>query len=137
MLGRSSEFEELKRVIGKITSNLRVYAVILAGSRARGDYKPWSDYDLVVIADFKEKYLDRIKSILEIVGDTWLSIEPHPYTLEETKEMLRKGNPLIVDAVAEGVVLYKTEELEELVKLYKELVSKGLWRTETSYIVPV
>lgn len=137
MSGELPGFNELRKAVDKIVSRFRVYAVILAGSRARGDYKPWSDYDLVVLADFKERYLDRIKNLLEVLDDEWLNIEPHPYTLEEAKEMLRKGNPLIVEAVAEGIVLYKREEFEELVELYRELVSRGLKKTQTSYVVPV
>lgn len=136
MLEESLEREELIKVVNKLVSNLEVYAVVLVGSRARGDYKPWSDYDTVVIADFKEKYLDRIKRVLELLGDVQLNIEPHPYTLAEAVEMLKKGNPLIVDAVSEGIVLYSRKEFEEITRLYKELVSKGLRKTETSIIVP-
>lgn len=136
MLEKSLEYEELVKAVKKLTSCLKVYAIVLIGSRARGDYKPWSDYDTVVIADFKERYLDRIGRILELLSDVKLNIEPHPYTLTEAIEMLKKGNPLIVEAVSEGVVLYSTKEFDEVVKLYKELLNKGLRKTETSVIVP-
>lgn len=136
MSGGSLEREELAKAVGRLVESLRVYAVVLAGSRARGDYKPWSDYDVVVIADFEERYLDRVGRVLELLKDVRLNIEPHPYTLEEAMEMLRRGNPLIVEAVSEGEVLYSREEFGELVKLYRELLSRGLRRTETSIIVP-
>ena len=111
-------------------------AIVLFGSRARGDHKPWSDYDILVLADFEEKYLDRIGRIFEITKDLTLNIEPHPYTLEEAIEMLKKGNPIIVDALSEGVVLYASERFSRLVEVYRELVKRGLRKTETSVIVP-
>jgi len=132
----SVDNELLKKVVKCLVRKLNVKAIILFGSRARGDWGPWSDYDLLIIADFGEKYLDRIKTILEILSDIPLNVEPHPYTLKETLEMLRRGNPLIVDALEEGKVLYRTSDLKKLVELYKELKRRGLSRTETSIILP-
>lgn len=136
MSEQSSEHEKLAEAIKKLLGSIKVYAVILFGSRARGDFKPWSDYDLLIIADFKEKYLDRIGKILELLSDIPLNIEPHPYTIDEAIEMLKRGNPTIVDALSEGAVLYSKSEFEVLIKLYKELLSKGLRKTKTSIIVP-
>ncbi|MEM0380062.1 MAG: nucleotidyltransferase domain-containing protein [Desulfurococcaceae archaeon] len=131
-----SDYEELIKVVEKILSSFKTYAVILFGSRARGDYKPWSDYDILIIADFRDKYLDRIGNILELIDNTNLTIEPHPYTLKEAIEMLKKGNPIIVDAISEGIILYSREEFKELLKLYEELLRKGLKKSETSIIIP-
>ncbi|MEM1742063.1 MAG: nucleotidyltransferase domain-containing protein [Desulfurococcaceae archaeon] len=131
-----SDYEELIKIVEKILSSFKTYAVILFGSRARGDYKPWSDYDILIIADFRDKYLDRIGNILELIDNTNLTIEPHPYTLKEAIEMLKKGNPIIVDAISEGIILYSREEFKELLKLYEELLRKGLKKSETSIIIP-
>ncbi|MEM4732606.1 MAG: nucleotidyltransferase domain-containing protein, partial [Desulfurococcaceae archaeon] len=79
---------------------------------------------------------DRFLRIYELTDDLGLNIEPHPYTMNEALEMLRKGNPTIVDALSEGVVLYAGDRFEELLRLYHELVEKGLRRTETSIILP-
>lgn len=128
--------ELLNKAVEIIIRKLNVKAIILFGSRARGDWLPWSDYDLLVIADFKEKYIDRIKTVLELVEDVPLNIEPHPYTLKEALEMLKKGNPTIVNALEEGKILYSTEELTELIRTYEELKRKGLRKTKTSVIVP-
>ncbi|MEM2021451.1 MAG: nucleotidyltransferase domain-containing protein [Zestosphaera sp.] len=64
MLEKSSGCEELLKAIKRIVNSFRVDALILFGSRARGDYKPWSDYDILIIADFKERYSDRMRKIL-------------------------------------------------------------------------
>ncbi|MEM1513262.1 MAG: nucleotidyltransferase domain-containing protein [Candidatus Jordarchaeales archaeon] len=118
----------------KLKKNYKLIAVILFGSRARGDFKPWSDYDLLVIADFSEKYLDRVGKLLEIL-DSGL-VEPHPYTLEEAVEMLKKGNPTIIDALSEGVILYENEEFKAIKAIYEEMVRKGLKRSKVSIVLP-
>jgi len=126
----------LEEVVERLRREFNVKAVILFGSRARGDWTPWSDFDLLIIADFREKYLDRVGRVLEVVGDTPLDIEPHPYTLEEAAEMLRKCNPLMVDALEEGRVLHATGEYRMLLDIYEELRKKGLRRTETTIVMP-
>ncbi len=132
----NNENDWLRNVVKYLVETFRVKAVILFGSRARGDWIPWSDYDLLIISDFKEKYLDRIKKVLEIIGNVPINIEPHPYRLCEALEMLKKGNPLIVDALEEGKILYSTKDLEKLVKLYKDLKMRGLKKTETTVMLP-
>jgi len=72
----------LKEVVERLRREFGAKAVVLFGSRARGDWKPWSDFDLLIIADFKEKYLDRVGRVLEALGDIPIEVEPHPYTLE-------------------------------------------------------
>ena len=132
-----NEARLLEEVVKRLISKVRVKVVILFGSRARGDWLPWSDYDLLIIADFKEKYLDRIKSVLEAIGDIPIDIEPHPYTLDEAITLLRRGVPTVVDALEEGKVLYaEEEELSKLMDIYKKLKMRGLRRTETTIIVP-
>ena len=128
--------KELKEVIKRLQKKYRLHAILLFGSRARGDWGPWSDYDLLIIADFKEKYLDRIDDILKLLKDIRLPIEPHPYTLKEALEMLRKGNPTIVDALEEGVLLFKGNGYKLLWETYNQLKKRGLRRTRTSIKLP-
>ena len=103
MSGVDGTLKKLLRAVRCWDPNARV---ILFGSRSRGDWGSWSGYDLLIIAEFSEKYLDRVKSILECLKDVRLPIEPHPYTLSEALDMLRRGNPAVVDALEEGRVLY-------------------------------
>jgi len=128
--------QEIETIAKKLVDKFRVYGIVLFGSRARGDYKPWSDYDLLIVGDFKEPYLERLDKVFEALKDTSLPVEPHPYTLGEALEMLKKGNPLIVAALSEGIELYITPEFELLKNTYMELVKRGLKRTKISVIVP-
>jgi predicted nucleotidyltransferase len=126
-------FSELEHVVRCLLSRFEVYGVVLFGSRARGDYKPWSDYDILIVGPFEKPYLERLG---EVLSCTHLPVEPHPYTLEEALEMLSRGCPTIVDALSEGVVLYKTKEFETLEEAYRELVRRGLRRSNTTIVLP-
>lgn len=137
MLEGLSVNKELETTVNKLKNHYRLYAIILFGSRVRGDYKPWSDYDLLIIAEFEKKYMDRIGEILELLNEVKIVIEPHPYTIEEAKEMLRKGNPLIVNAISEGIVLYKDQKFSEIESIYQELIKKGLRKSNTTIIIPI
>ncbi len=128
--------EVLKEVVRRLVKELNAKVVILFGSRARGDWLPWSDYDILIIADFKEDYLSRLGKVLKILSNLPVPVEPHPYTLEEAIEMLKKGNPTIVDALEEGIVLHKSEDLSKLMKTYEEMKRRGLRRSEVSIILP-
>lgn len=127
---------DVEDVVKKLASRYRLTAVILFGSHARGDWGPWSDYDLLIIGDFEEKYVDRIGEILELLSDIRIPVEPHPYTLQEALQMLGEGNPLIVDAIEEGRVLYRSEDYDRLLEAFRRLREKGMRRSNTSIILP-
>ncbi|MEM2149799.1 MAG: nucleotidyltransferase domain-containing protein [Nitrososphaerota archaeon] len=136
MLERLSESEELAKTVNILISNLKVYAIILTGSRARGNYKPWSDYDILIIAEFREKHLDRITKILELLKDIELNIEPHPYTIEEATEMLKKKPTNNRHTIRRKNPIHHKKKFEEIIKLYKNLINKGLTKTKTTIILP-
>ena len=122
----------LQEVVDKLLQALRgVSAVILFGSRARGDHKPWSDYDLLIIANFDEPYLERIKHLIDLLKDVKIPIEPHPYTLEEALSMLKRGNPTLIDALEEGIILYKGPGFTLIEEAYIRIKPK-LRRTVTT-----
>ncbi|WP_440060020.1 nucleotidyltransferase domain-containing protein [Thermogladius sp. 4427co] len=135
MLGESSA-GNLGEAVRILIDRFKPIAIILFGSRARGDYKPWSDYDILIIAYFTKPYLERLGEVLEALKDIPLPIEPHPYTLEEALNMLEKGNPIIVDALSEGRILYSTQELNKLLDKFSEMVRQGLRKTDTSIVLP-
>ena len=125
--------DELREYVEGVLRRVRLHAAILFGSRARGDHGPWSDYDLLLIRDFKEPYLDRLKTLLDLTEGIRIPIEPHPYTLEEALKMLERGNPSIVDAVEEGRPVLVGEGWEKILERYRSMKRQGkLKRTRTS-----
>jgi len=129
--------EVLKRVVEKLKRRYKLHAVILFGSVARGDWGPWSDVDLLIVADFSEPYLSRLGELMELLEEFKTPIEPHPYRIDEVKEMLSRLNPLIIDALDEGKQIYVSKEFHEVLNQFKKLCEKGLRRSKTSiYINP-
>lgn len=128
-----SSLDLLRKYVKRVSEAVKINAVVLFGSRARGDHGPWSDYDLFIMGEFHEKYLDRLKTLIDLSSGFKLSIEPHPYTFEEAVEMLEKGHPTVVDAIEEGIVITADEKYDRLLEKYREMKKAGkLKRTKTS-----
>lgn len=102
--------DEIYRRIGdyvkEVVKSLNPHLVILFGSFATGDINEGSDIDILVVANFKEKFLDRIRTLMDI-NTFKIPIEPVGYTPEEFSEMKEKGNPFIIDVVEKGRIMYK------------------------------
>ncbi|MCL7388627.1 MAG: nucleotidyltransferase domain-containing protein [Thaumarchaeota archaeon] len=101
-----SKIEEYKQAAIK---KLKPHAIILYGSFARGDFNEGSDVDMVVVADFKEPFLDRIKLLLDLNDEIKLPLEPVGYTVDEFSKMFLEGNSFILEVVEKGRILYLSE----------------------------
>ena len=108
-IGRSEEiFDGIEEYKEKVVKVLNPKKIILFGSFARGDFNEGSDIDLIVICDWKESFLDRIKVLLDI-NNFCLPIEPIGYTEKEFKGMIKEGNSFISQILEEGVVIYERD----------------------------
>ncbi len=106
-LTRSQEiFKKIERYKDRVLRELNPQAVVLFGSFARDDINEGSDVDIMVIADFKEPFLDRIKLLLDLNDELKLPLEPVGYTPEELTKMEKEGNRFIREVLASGKVLY-------------------------------
>ena len=82
-ISRSEEiFERIERYKDLVVKELRPEAVVLFGSFAKGDINEGYDVDIMVIADFKERFLDRIKLLMDLNDEIKLPLEPVGYTTE-------------------------------------------------------
>jgi predicted nucleotidyltransferase len=95
-------FNEIRVFARKLKKNLPVKEVYLYGSFARGEIHEGSDIDLLIIGDFKERFFDRIGSILEL---TDLPVEPLVYTNEEFEELKNSKNPFITEVLKTAIRL--------------------------------
>lgn len=104
---RSEEvFKRIEEYKKKVIEKLDPMALILFGSFAKEDINEGSDVDFTVIADFKEGFLDRIKTLMELNDDSGLPLEPVGYTPAEFRKMKEEGNPFILEVLRSGKVLY-------------------------------
>ncbi len=104
--------EVLKRVSEKLGP---LEAVIVFGSWSRGGGGVWSDIDILIVTDNAEKLgiLERfgIASEIGVHG-----IDLFIYSYREIESMARKGNPLALSALIEGIRITTSERIERLAK---------------------
>jgi len=103
----------LEKYLKVLTHRLRVDKVILFGSFAHGDVNEASDIDLLVIADFKEDFLDRIGLLLEL-NRFLFPLEPLGYTPQEFDKMVAQANPFILEVLEKGKVIYDARQDKSL-----------------------
>jgi len=99
----------VKRFINLIIKKFNLNKIIIFGSFARGDYHKGSDLDLVIVGEFKERFIDRIGKIIEL-NDSDLEIDVMVYTEEEFQKMIQERRPFIEQALEEGIVVYEKRD---------------------------
>jgi predicted nucleotidyltransferase len=80
--------------------------VILFGSAARGDTDEYSDIDLIVIKETGRRFVQRLIDVTEFLPRD-LAIDAFVYTPKEFDRMVEAENPLIEQALKDGVVVYE------------------------------
>ena len=89
-------FELIARYIEELRGRgVNVSSVVLIGSRARGDWRPWSDIDLLIVVPKKE-----LKGLIP-VG----LVDARIYTKEELEEAIDGCEVEVVEAFEDGVVI--------------------------------
>jgi hypothetical protein len=99
-------FRKIDDYINEVVKRLNPHLVILFGSFATGDINEGSDIDILVVADFKEDFLERIRTLMDL-NTFKLPIEPVGYTPEEFDEMKNRKNAFIMEVLEKGKVMYK------------------------------
>ncbi|MGE5482176.1 MAG: nucleotidyltransferase domain-containing protein [Bacteroidota bacterium] len=78
--------------------------VVVAGSVARGDFHDGSDVDVLVVSDALPPQPLRRAEILFAVAEG--GVEPKGLTSEEARREAERRNPLVLEALTRGVVVY-------------------------------
>lgn len=87
---------------------------------------------MIVIADFKAPFIDRIGKLLQM-NETKAPIEPLGYTFNEFYEMLLKFNPLTLEAVKDGIPLVGEKPFVKLRSKFREMRKKGLKKMKVTW----
>ena len=76
--------ESIKRFVDLATANLRLQAVYLFGSNAKGRTHEWSDIDLAIVSsDFSGDSFDDSKMLFPYILKVDSAIEVHPFRPED------------------------------------------------------
>lgn len=104
---RSEEiFRKIDGYINEVVKRLNPRLIVLFGSFATGDINEGSDIDILVVAEFKEDFLDRIRTLMDI-NTFKIPIEPVGYTPKEFDEMKNRKNAFIMNVLEKGKVMYR------------------------------
>jgi uncharacterized protein len=96
--------EELAHRIIEAVDPLKI---ILFGSRARGDARPDSDFDILVIQESSKPRHRRSALLYTVLADLPMEVEIMVYTPQEVLQWSAVPEAFITTAVREGQVLYE------------------------------
>jgi predicted nucleotidyltransferase len=97
----------MEEIVRRIVATAHPHKIILFGSRARGDARPDSDIDLLVIADSTEPRYRRAAPLYGVLSDILAPMDILVYTPEEVKEWSEVRQAFVTTAIREGRVLYE------------------------------
>ena len=101
--------DAIDEVVHQIAEQFQPQKIILFGSYARGNHRPESDVDLLVVmeTDLKEsKQSLAIRQYLNI----FFGLDLILYTPEHLKERIEMGDYFVQDILSEGKVLYEASD---------------------------
>lgn len=125
---------ELDLFLNDIENHIKVKTIILFGSQARGDYTQASDIDLIIIADFKEDFFNRILKLSKLNKSRY-NFELFCYTEIEFKKMFKNGNALILDSINEGIPLRGKSFFNNYKEKLNQLFQKGLKKSNCTWVL--
>ena len=101
--------KELKRIVGIIIKDYSPEKIILFGSLADGNIHEWSDVDLVIIKETKERFIDRLHNV-RLMTYPRVGVDFIVYTPGEVENMKREKRRFLIKEILEkGEILYERE----------------------------
>jgi len=94
-------------IVRRIVDTAKPDRVILFGSRARGEARPNSDFDVLVIKHSDEPRYRRSIPLYVAVADLPVEVEVMVYTPEEVEEWKEVPQAFVTTAVREGLTIYE------------------------------
>lgn len=134
-------FEEIKMALEKARLHFNVLGAIAFGSRVKGKATPYSDFDLIIVADgIAPKRHRRGKEILELKHCLPLApLDILLFSLEEVISNFKNHNPLFLDIAEDGIVILdRSESLKTLINETRDYIkAKGIKRWKDGWKFPV
>jgi uncharacterized protein len=100
-----------EQILSEIVSRLRqesgIEKIVLFGSRARGQARPESDYDLLVVKRSDEPRHRRAAPYYALLSDLPAEVEVVVYTPDEVEDWSRVPMAFVTTAIREGKVIYE------------------------------
>jgi predicted nucleotidyltransferase len=97
----------VRDIVRRIVETAQPEKVILFGSQSRGDARPNSDFDVLVIKQSDEPRYRRAAPLYAALADVPVEVEVLVYTPEEVEEWSEVPQAFITTAVREGTTIYE------------------------------
>lgn len=99
----------LEQVVKRITAAIQPDRIVLFGSRARGDARSGSNYDLLVIRQSSEPRYRRAVPLYVALADLPVEVDVLVYTPEEVREWGGVRDAFVTTALRQGRLLYERQ----------------------------
>lgn len=100
----------LQDIVERLVEVAHPEKIVLFGSRARGDNRPDSDVDLLVIAYSDQSRHIRSRPMYKALRDILIPIDIVVYTPEEVHDWSEVRQALVTTALREGIILYEAPQ---------------------------
>lgn len=100
----------LEEVVRRIVAVIRPKKIILFGSWDRGEARPESDLDLLVIAETTEERYRRSLPLYGALSDILVPMDILVYSPAEVEEWSGVDQAFVTTAIREGRVLYEEQD---------------------------
>lgn len=99
--------ERLYKISERLKKEYHAEKVILYGSYAKGQSTRDSDVDLFIVAPTKERFYERMASVLRCLGDLSYKfpLSPIVLTQQEVEARLQRGDQFVQQILRDGAYL--------------------------------
>jgi predicted nucleotidyltransferase len=94
-------------IVRRIVETAQPEKIILFGSRARGDARPNSDFDLLVIKESNEPGYRRDAPLYHALAGLNVEVDVLVYTPEEVADWAQVPQAFVTTATREGKIVYE------------------------------
>ena len=100
----------LEEMVARIRNAVQPERIILFGSRARGQARPSSDYDLLVVQESDEPRYRRAVPLYTVLADLPVEVNILVYTPREIWEWSAVPQAFVTTAIREGKLIYERKD---------------------------
>lgn len=98
---------DAREITARILRVIQPRKIVLFGSRARGECRSDSDWDILVVADSTQPRYQRSPPLYGAFSDLRQPVDILVYTPEEVEEWRQVESAFVTTAMREGKVLYE------------------------------
>ncbi|MGC9309973.1 MAG: nucleotidyltransferase domain-containing protein [Candidatus Nanoarchaeia archaeon] len=104
-MGKEKFKQQIKNFLTNLSKDFKIKKIILFGSRAKGNYKNESDFDLIIVSDDFEgiNFLERVAKVYDY-WDLDMPVDFLCYTSKEFNK-ISKMVTIVKEALKTGIII--------------------------------